>query len=198
MTDFSNNDRTSPQGLKDKVADLGNEVRQRAGDAFDTSTGVAKDKLNELAGVAKDVASQAAEKVSKEVGAQQAVGADFIGRFAENIKNSAKAFEQDAPFAAKGIDMAASYVGDAADMIRNGSVRDLVDGATSFARRQPAAFLGLSVLAGFAAVRFLKAGSDGTGQTYGGSSSPGRTPGTSTLNTGPSSHAGRSYGQAGE
>ena len=31
------------------------------------------------------------------------------------------------------------------------------DGMTSFARRQPAAFLGLSVLAGFAVVRFLKA-----------------------------------------
>ena len=41
--------------------------------------------------------------------------------------------------------------------IRDGSFRDLVEGATDFAKRQPAAFLGISVLAGFAAVRFLKA-----------------------------------------
>lgn len=41
--------------------------------------------------------------------------------------------------------------------MRNGSLNDVVDGVTSFARRQPAAFLGLSVLAGFAMVRFLKA-----------------------------------------
>jgi hypothetical protein len=33
----------------------------------------------------------------------------------------------------------------------------LIDGATDFARRQPAAFLGLSVLAGFSVIRFLKA-----------------------------------------
>ena len=206
MTDFSNTERPSTQDVKDKVADLGKEVRQRAGDAFDASAGLAKEKLSELTGVAKDVASQAADKVSKEVGAQQAVGADFIGRFAENIRNSAKAFEQDAPFAAKGIDMAATYVDDAATMIRNGSVRDLVDGATSFARRQPAAFLGLSVLAGFAAVRFLKAGSEGVagGQGYGSVGSSGNTTGTlgspqgthqrSTYNSG----AGRPYGDAGE
>jgi hypothetical protein len=58
-------------------------------------------------------------------------------------------------------------VEEAAAKVRDGSVRDLVDGATDFAKRQPAAFLGLSVLAGFAAVRFLKAS--------GGSSPPQRT-----------------------
>ncbi|XIA64384.1 hypothetical protein ACFIOY_36880 [Bradyrhizobium sp. TZ2] len=68
-----------------------------------------------------------------------------------------RAFENDAPFAARSINSAAEYVDEAAEKIRSGSVCDLVDGATDFARRQPAAFLGLSVLAGFAAVRFLKA-----------------------------------------
>src|SRR5262249_54708533 len=47
------------------------------------------------------------------------------------------------------------------EKIRNGSFRDLVDNATDFAKRQPAAFLGVSVLAGFAAVRFLKASGGG-------------------------------------
>ena len=78
-------------------------------------------------------------------------------RFAGNIRDAARAFESDAPFAARGINSAAEYVEDAAEKIRNGSFRDLVDGATDFAKRQPAAFLGISVLAGFAAVRFLKA-----------------------------------------
>jgi hypothetical protein len=70
---------------------------------------------------------------------------------------AARAFESDVPFAARGINSAADYVEDAAEKIRNGSFRDLLDGATDFAKRQPAAFLGVSVLAGFAAVRFLKA-----------------------------------------
>ena len=75
----------------------------------------------------------------------------------EIFRDAARAFENDAPFAARSINSAAEYVDDAAEKIRNGSIRDLVDGATDFAKRQPAAFLGLSVLAGFAAVRFLKA-----------------------------------------
>src|SRR5919201_882401 len=84
-------------------------------------------------------------------------GADFVGKLAGDIREAARAFEKDVPFAARGINSAAEYVDEAAEKIRNGSFRDLVDGATDFAKRQPAAFLGLSVLAGFAAVRFLKA-----------------------------------------
>ena len=41
-----------------------------------------------------------------------------------------------------------------------GNVSDLIRGAQSFARRQPTAFLGLAVLAGFGAVRFLKSSAD--------------------------------------
>lgn len=170
MTDLYDTDRgasgSAAQDLKRKAADLGQDVRQRAGDALTASTGVAREKLSEFTEAAKDVASHAAGKVTEQVGAQQSAGADFVERFAGNLRNSAKAFE-DTPFAAKGIDLAADYVGDAANMIRNGSARDLVDGATSFARRQPAAFLGLSVLAGFAAVRFLKAGNSGSGMSSG-------------------------------
>jgi len=79
------------------------------------------------------------------------------------------------PFAARGINSAAEYVLDSAEKIPNGSFRYLIDGASGFAKRQPAAFLGISVLAGFAAVRFLKASggessSSQRGETQNGSS----------------------------
>jgi gas vesicle protein len=147
----------SSQNLKDQVADAGAEMKQRAGDALKASTDVAQDKLKEAANAAKDVASGAADHLQDQVHEQQRIGADFVERFAGNIKDAARAFESDAPFAARGINSAAEYVQDAAEKIRNGSFRDLVDGATDFAKRQPAAFLGISVLAGFAAIRFLKA-----------------------------------------
>jgi hypothetical protein len=55
-----------------------------------------------------------------------------------------------------------------------------MNGMTSFARRQPAAFLGLSVLAGFAVVRFLKASADnGSSSQYGGAQSYGDSYGSS-------------------
>ena len=121
------------------------------------STDVARDKFKEAADTAKNVASGTADQIEDQARDKQRSGADFVERLAGNIREAARAFESDAPFAALGINSAAGYVDDAAEKIRNGSFRDLVDGATDFARRQPAAFLGISVLAGFAAVRFLKA-----------------------------------------
>jgi hypothetical protein len=147
----------SSQKLKDQVADAGANLKQRAADALKASTEVAEDKLQKAADAANDVASGAADRFQDQVKEQHRSGADFVERVAGNIRNAARAFESDAPFAARGINSAAEYVEDAAEKIRNGSFRELVDGATDFAKRQPAAFLGISVLAGFAATRFLKA-----------------------------------------
>jgi hypothetical protein len=157
-TNFTQNQNTgSSQNLKDQVADAGAEMKQRAGDALRTSADVARDKFKEAANAAKDMASGTADHLQNQASQKQRTGADFIERFAGNIREAARAFENDAPFAARGINSAAEYVQDSAEKIRNGSFRALVDGATDFAKRQPAAFLGISVLAGFAAVRFLKA-----------------------------------------
>jgi gas vesicle protein len=156
-TNFTQNQNTGSQNLKDQVTDAGAEMKQRAGDALRASTDIARDKFKEAADAVKDMASGTADQVQEQARQQQSAGADFVERFAGNIREAARAFESEAPFAARGISSAAEYVENAAEKIRNGSFRDLVDGATDFAKRQPAAFLGISVLAGFAAVRFLKA-----------------------------------------
>lgn len=156
-SDLRMNQPASPQGLKDQLAEAGDDMKQRAGEALRASTDVARDKLKEVVDTAKDVASGAAGKVQEQARAQQGAGADYVSRFAGNIRNAAHAFEADTPLAAQGIKLAADYVEDAADKFRAGTFNDLVNGATDFAKRQPAAFLGLSVLAGFAAVRFIRA-----------------------------------------
>jgi len=172
-TNFTQNQNPgSTQNLKDQVADAGAEIKQRAGDALRASTDVARDKFKEAADAAKDVASGTVDQLQEQTRQQQRTGADFVERFAGNIREAARAFESEAPFAARGINSAAEYVEDAAEKIRNGSFRDVVDGATDFAKRQPAAFLGISVLAGFAAVRFLK--------SSGGQSSSSQRSGTSS------------------
>ena len=143
--------------LKDQVADAGAELKQRAGDALKASTDVARGQASRSGGCRQGRGLRGRGPCSGSGHEQQRSGADFVERFADNIRDAARAFESDAPFAARGINSAAEYVEDAAEKIRNGSFRDLVDGATDFAKRQPAAFLGISVLAGFAAIRFLKA-----------------------------------------
>jgi hypothetical protein len=195
---FSQNQNTgSSQNLKDQVADAGAEIKQRAGDVLRASTDTAREKFKEAADAAKDAAAGAADRFQDQAREQQRSGADFVGRFAGNIRDAARAFENDVPFAARGINSAAEYVDEAADKIRNGSFRDLVDGATDFAKRQPAAFLGLSVLAGFAAVRFLKASgsqsSSGQGSSGQRSSSSDAPSSYSPSSYNPSSYSSGSY-----
>jgi hypothetical protein len=170
MSDLDLNQRTTAQKpdaplserLKDQMQDAGAEMKERAGDALRASTDTAREKFAEAADAAKGVASGAVDQFQNRARDKQQSGADFIERFAGNIRQAARAFENDAPFAAKGINSAAEYVEGTGEKIRNGSFRDLVDNATGFAKRQPAAFLGLSVLAGFAAVRFLRASDGGS------------------------------------
>lgn len=56
-------------------------------------------------------------------------------------------------------DRAADAVSGLADSLNATDPREMVEEVRRFAHRQPGAFLGLSALAGFAAVRFLRAGS---------------------------------------
>ena len=76
------------------------------------------------------------------------------------MRRAAREFDTDLPIAGTYIRKAASQIEGVSDHIRNGNLNDLVRNAQSFARRQPTAFLGLAVLAGFGAVRFLKSSSE--------------------------------------
>ena len=170
-----NRDAGSPKNLKDQMTEAGATVKQRADEAFRATADAAQDKFKEAGDAAKDLASGTMDQIRGQAREQQRTGAEFIERLAGNVREAARAFESDVPFAARGINSAADYVEDTAEKIRNGSFRDLLDGATDFAKRQPAAFLGVAVLAGFAAVRFLKAsGGDSP------SSRPGTNSGTSS------------------
>jgi hypothetical protein len=159
-TDLKTDSRSSSQDMADKMQRAGEDVKQQASDAFTATSEAAREKLDELGDAAKETASHAADKTKEQLRVQQRAGADYAMRFAGNMRGAARAFEQDTPIAARGIELAADYVEDAAEKMRHSSLNDVVDGLRSFARQQPAAFLGLSVLAGFAAVRFLKASAE--------------------------------------
>ena len=115
-----------------------------------------KDQASEFVDAAKDVASQATDKLKQTVDGQKSAGAEYVGSLADTIRRAAKEFDGDLPIAGTYIRKAASQVEGVADTIRTGNFNDLVRGAQSFARRQPTAFLGMAVLAGFGVVRFLK------------------------------------------
>jgi len=148
--------KDAARDIRDRAADFKDRVTEKVGDLAGSSAETIKQQAAELTDAAKDFASQAGEKIKERVHDQQGVGADYVGNLAETMRRAAREFDHDLPFAASYIRKAASKVEGVSDSVRNGDLQDLIAGAQSFARRQPTAFLGLAVLAGFGAVRFLK------------------------------------------
>jgi hypothetical protein len=158
----------SSNNIKEQVTGAGAELKQRASEALQATSDSAQEAYQGATEAAKDLTSEAKDKLEDQVRQQQRTGAEYVNKFAGNIREAARAFEKDVPFASRGINSVAEYVEEAAEKIRQGSFRDLVGDATDFAKHRPAAFLGITVLAGFTAVRILKA----SGQS---SSSPAET-----------------------
>jgi hypothetical protein len=153
------------QSVAEQAMSAGRDIKDKAVDLAGTSAETIKDQASDFADAAKDFASQTGEKVKQAVNDQRGVGAEYVGNLANTMRRAALEFEPDLPIAATYIRKAASQVESVSDTVRNGNYRDLVRSAQSFARRQPTAFLGLSVLAGFGVIRFLKSSSTADDET---------------------------------
>jgi uncharacterized protein YjbJ (UPF0337 family) len=150
----------STKSLGEQAKSVGRDLTDKAKDLAETSTDKIKGQASDLVDAAKDVASQATDKLKDAVNDRKASGAEYVGSLADTMRRAAREFDTDLPIAGTYIRKAASQVEGVSDQIRNGNLNDLVRNAQSFARRQPTAFLGLAVLAGFGAVRFLKSSSE--------------------------------------
>jgi len=153
---------TTPKSVTDQAISAGRDVKDTALGLAAASSETIKNQASEFVDAAKDVASEATDKLKQTVDSQKSAGADYVGSLAGTIRRAAKEFDGDLPIAGSYIRKAASQVEGVADTIRTGNFKDLVRGAQSFARRQPTAFLGMAVLAGFGVVRFLKSSANET------------------------------------
>lgn len=106
----------------------------------------------------RGMASKAGEKIMDTAERQKGIGADYVDGIAEAVRRAAGEFESQAPQAAHYIRYAADQMETMSDSFRRRDMSQMIEDVQSFARRQPTAFLGLSFLAGFAAIRFLRSG----------------------------------------
>jgi len=153
---------TTPKSVTDQAISAGRDVKDKALGLAAASSETIKNQASEFVDAAKDVASEATDKLKQTVDSQKSAGADYVGSLAGTIRRAAKEFDGDLPIAGSYIRKAALQVEGVADTIRTGNFKDLVRGTQSFARRQPTAFLGMAVLAGFGVVRFLKSSANET------------------------------------
>ncbi|WP_022724316.1 hypothetical protein [Rhodopseudomonas sp. B29] len=153
-----------------QARDAGREAKDRAAGLAQSSVEAARAKAEEFAETAREYVSEAGEAFTDTIrqGAsrQKEAGASYVGGIAEAMRRASREFDQDLPIAGVYMRKAASRIDDISDTIQQGDVSTLVGGMQDFARRQPTAFLGLAVLAGFGVMRFLKSSADGAGSSY--------------------------------
>jgi hypothetical protein len=144
------------KSVTDQALSAGRDLKDKVIGMAGSSSDAIKDQASEFVDAAKDVASQATDKLKQAVDGQKNVSAEYVGSLADTMRRAAREFDGDLPIAGVYIRKAASQIEGVSDSIKTGNFKDLVRGAQSFARRQPTAFLGMAVLAGFGLVRFLK------------------------------------------
>ena len=125
-------------------------MEQQAREATEEVTREAR----EAAGQMKQQAYSAADK-QKDAAAQQ------VGSWAQALRTASEDLRN------QGQDIVAGYIGQAADglerasgTVRERDVDDLIGTVEDFARRQPVAFLGGAVAAGFGLARFMRSSAE--------------------------------------
>lgn len=121
-------------------------------DTMSDATGTLKEKTAEATESAKAEATRRAE------GAKFSL-ADEISSIAVALKTASGEFS-DGSTESKAFKQIAEGLSGASESIRQKSLGDMVSDLNSFARRNPAAFLGGAALLGFAVSRFAKASGD--------------------------------------
>ncbi len=154
------------KSVSDQALSAGRELKDKAVNMAGASSDALKDHASEFVGAAKDVASQASDKLKQTVDGQKIAGAEYVGNLADTMRRAAREFDNELPMAGSYIRKAASQIDGVSESIRTGSLNELVRGAQSFARRQPTAFLGMAVLAGFGVVRFLKSSAESNDHSH--------------------------------
>ena len=149
-------DTNRPTDLAGKAKDAVRDVKAKASEMTDGVSRMAKDNAAQLGDAARDLASNAKDRVEEAVTQRKSLGADYIGSLAQATGQAAHAFDNELPQAAHYIRQASEHIQGVADTVRQRDVRELVGEVQDFARKQPTLFFGGAVVLGFAALRFLK------------------------------------------
>lgn len=100
---------------------------------------------------------QAVQAARSLIGEQQQAAASGLGEFAGVLRRAARDGKGAESPVARIAESAADNLERFSESLRNRDLDGLLRDAESFARRQPAVFIGAAALVGFLAVRFLKA-----------------------------------------
>jgi len=147
------------RNVSEQAASTAQTVKEGVSQASAEAARTFNEKREEFADRAQDFAADIKDRVEDKIDEQKDAGAEYASRVAAAMRRAAREFEPDVPIAARYMRFAADNVADYAEKFRTGELNDFIEGAKTFARQQPTAFLGLTFLAGFGLVRLLKTSS---------------------------------------
>lgn len=131
-----------------------NAVKQQAGDAAQNL----KDQVQETAGTAVD---QVKETATTQIGSQKDRVTANLSGLADSLHNTGQQLEnaKQGDFFAKYVHQVADRVDQLANRLDERDVNELIGDVESYARKQPAVFLGGTFVLGMLVARFLKSSS---------------------------------------
>ena len=139
-----------PASLLHAAGNAASDAAARLSDAAQSAGRHAKDAASGLAG-------EANQQFKGLLNDQLAAGAGMAQHVAEAVRVAADKLRPNAPRMAGFVGTAADTIEDFSGSVRGRSVEDLLQTASDFTRRQPAAAFGAAALAGFFLFRILKA-----------------------------------------
>src|SRR5215217_7890746 len=143
-------------GIGEQASSSGRDLKDRASDMASTAARDLKERASGLADTARGMASGAGEKLLGAVEEQKKAGAQQVRGIAQAVRTAADGLEGEIPQAAQYVRRAAEQIDYISDALERRDMGELVGQVQDFARRHPTAFLGATVIAGFALIRFLK------------------------------------------
>jgi hypothetical protein len=147
-------------------SDAASHASDRIGSQINEAAVALKTKAREVVEPVKDHAVHVAEE-------QITTGAQKVEGIARAVHEAADKIEEEIPQAGTYVHQLADRLDDASRVAREQKMSDIVGAIDDFAHRQPLAFFGATILAGFALARFMRSSNGGQSwrsQPHGGDS----------------------------
>ena len=145
----------------DATEDGAGELKHQAKAQADAIGQQARDVTEDVKRQARDAAEQAREHVRSITDRQKQAAAGQVSGFARALRSASGDLEgRGQEFAARYLEQAAGGLERVSESLERRDLDDLVAGVEDFARRQPIAFLGGAVVAGFGLARLMKSSAE--------------------------------------
>ena len=167
MNENKQPDRSEPSAMSGAAnapnqdgAQKRNAAPRDAGQELNEAVDEVAKHARQAAGHAADAASKAREKAEALADRGKEMGVGQMQGIARAARGAADELQDQSPEIAGAVRQAADSLDSAANSMRGKSVGEIIDMFDDMARRQPAAYFGGAVLAGFVLTRFMKSRAD--------------------------------------